>query len=263
MYALQDEPDKARRYWLLGIGALVAAAVQGGALWAAHEYKAPPKPENRLVFMELVQAPTKPKAPEPPPPAPTAAPTAPPPPPKPKVLSPPKPKAPEPPPTPINEPPKPTEPPKPAPLQTGLSLDSTVNQGAGPAFQVGNTQMGEVGRVAKAPVTVAAPPAPASERGPAGPPVVVAAKLVSKPTPGDVYTAEAKSAEVEGDIILVVTVDERGQVVAAKIVKGLGYGLDERAVQLALRHRYTPRTIDGVPQRSQERLSIAFRLEDF
>jgi protein TonB len=262
MFALQDEPEKATRLLIFAVGALVAVGLQGGALWAANEYRAPPREKSELVTFELVKVPPKPKVAEPPPPPPTAPP--PPPPPKPKAPPTPKPKTPEPPPTPINEPPKPVEPPKtPVPIQTGLSLDSTVQTGAGPAFQVGNTQMGEVGRVARTPVTQTPPPAVPAERGPPGPPVVVGAKLVGKPTPGDVYTAEAKSAEIEGDVILVVTVDEKGVVVTARVVKGLGYGLDERAVQLAMKHRYAPRTVDGVPQRSQERLAISFRLEDF
>src|SRR5262249_30279750 len=50
-------------------------------------------------------------------------------------------------------------------------------------------------------------------------------------TPGQIkYTKEAQEAEIEGVVRVQVTIDETGKVVAAKVLSGLGYGLDERAI---------------------------------
>ena len=41
------------------------------------------------------------------------------------------------------------------------------------------------------------------------------------------YTMQARQAEIEGVVRVEVTVDESGHVVNARVLSGLGYGLDE------------------------------------
>src|SRR5581483_6652974 len=43
------------------------------------------------------------------------------------------------------------------------------------------------------------------------------------------YTSEARTAGVSGKVRVEITVDEHGRVVDARIIQGLGYGLDEAA----------------------------------
>lgn len=88
MYALQDEPEKGHRLAVLGIGAILAAAIQGGGLYAAHRFEPAPDTVRKASIVEfrVVEPPPPPPPPEPPP--------EPPPPP------------PEPPPEPKPEPPK-------------------------------------------------------------------------------------------------------------------------------------------------------------
>ncbi len=47
------------------------------------------------------------------------------------------------------------------------------------------------------------------------------------------YTLQARQAEIEGVVRVEVTVDESGRVIQARVVTGLGYGLDEAALEAA------------------------------
>ena len=54
------------------------------------------------------------------------------------------------------------------------------------------------------------------------------------------YTLEARQAEIEGVVRVEVTVDETGHVINAKVVSGLGYGLDEAALAAARASTFEP-----------------------
>jgi protein TonB len=59
------------------------------------------------------------------------------------------------------------------------------------------------------------------------------------------YTVEARSARVEGRIRIELQVNEQGEITSARVVSGLGYGLDEAALAAAQRLRFTPATRCG------------------
>jgi protein TonB len=61
------------------------------------------------------------------------------------------------------------------------------------------------------------------------------------------YTMEARRAEIEGVVRVQVTVDESGHVVSARVVSGLGYGLDESALAAAKATTFDPATQCGKP----------------
>ena len=55
------------------------------------------------------------------------------------------------------------------------------------------------------------------------------------------YPPEAERAGVEGKVRLRVALDARGRVSSARVLRGLGHGLDEAAVEaLTHRCRFTP-----------------------
>jgi periplasmic protein TonB len=66
----------------------------------------------------------------------------------------------------------------------------------------------------------------------------------SQPEPiGEVrgeYTDEAKKAEVEGSVMLKITIDVDGRVVDVVLVRGLGYGLDEVAIASVKKLKWKP-----------------------
>jgi len=61
------------------------------------------------------------------------------------------------------------------------------------------------------------------------------------------YTMEARQAEIEGVVRVQVTVDESGHVLSARVVSGLGYGLDESAIAAAKATTFEPATQCGKP----------------
>lgn len=54
------------------------------------------------------------------------------------------------------------------------------------------------------------------------------------------YTMQARQAEIEGVVRVEVTVDEAGRVISARVVSGLGYGLDESALAAAKASVFEP-----------------------
>jgi len=56
------------------------------------------------------------------------------------------------------------------------------------------------------------------------------------------YTDEARHAHVQGRVRIELAVDDQGQVSSAHVLDGLGYGLDEAALEAARRLRFAPAT---------------------
>lgn len=52
---------------------------------------------------------------------------------------------------------------------------------------------------------------------------------------------------VEGDVIVEITIDEHGYVTDAKLLKGLGEGIDEKILATVRNWHYRPATRDGIP----------------
>lgn len=59
------------------------------------------------------------------------------------------------------------------------------------------------------------------------------------------YTMQARQAEIEGVVRIEVTVDESGRVLSARVLSGLGYGLDESAIAAAKATTFEPATRCG------------------
>jgi protein TonB len=73
------------------------------------------------------------------------------------------------------------------------------------------------------------------------PPVKPKPKSIVKPA----YTNEARAGQIEGVVRVEITVDETGRVIQAKVLRGLGYGLDEAAVAAAKQMTFEPGTRCG------------------
>ena len=121
--------------------------------------------------------------------------------------------------------------------------------------------MGESNRTAVAPVTEPAPPPPPPPAKPKKPPVKTRARLLRK-LPQPKYTMAAKRAGVEGKVVLRVLIDKKGRVTKVIKIKGLGYGLDERAMAAVKKWTYAPATLDGRPIPGKGRVEVEFILED-
>ena len=52
---------------------------------------------------------------------------------------------------------------------------------------------------------------------------------------------------LQGDVIVEITIDAQGMVVAERLLQGLGHGVDERVIAVLRDWRYHPATRNGVP----------------
>ncbi|MCB9383414.1 MAG: energy transducer TonB [Bryobacterales bacterium] len=83
-------------------------------------------------------------------------------------------------------------------------------------------------------------------------------QILSKPKP--VYTAEARQARIEGEVVLEARFGSDGAVTVLRVVRGLGYGLDEAAAAALRAMRFEPAKRGGVPVDSTLSVSVAFQL---
>jgi len=82
--------------------------------------------------------------------------------------------------------------------------------------------------------------------------------ILDKPNP--VYSTEARTLRVEGDVVLEVVFLASGQVQVTRVVSGLGHGLDEAAIQAAKQIHFRPAKRDGQPVDFPAHVRIDFRL---
>jgi TonB family protein len=166
----------------------------------------------------------------------------------------PKPETP-PPETPPEPPPSKPPPPDAPPPSFGLKLSGTAKAPAGTGVQVpeGNTlKLSPKQRAKKPPKEGTPKPRPARpgfkktyEKGERAPLAVVTTRpKVTKKIPAD-YPEEARDLEIEGRVVLELTIDETGKVVAVKVVKTLHPLLDKTAAAAARKMRFTPATVNG------------------
>jgi len=105
---------------------------------------------------------------------------------------------------------------------------------------------------------VPAPPTVQSRPAPQAAEKIVPAEIISKPLP--VYTEEARSRHIEGEVLLEVVLEATGKLRVLRIVRGLGHGLDDAAVHAAEQIRFKPALKDGQPSDSTAVVHIIFQL---
>jgi TonB family protein len=79
--------------------------------------------------------------------------------------------------------------------------------------------------------------------------------------PPPAYTPEARAARVEGIVFVQAVIRKDGTVDTFKVLKGLGYGLDESAIStIATKWRFRPGTLKGEPVDAAVDIAVSFRL---
>ena len=87
---------------------------------------------------------------------------------------------------------------------------------------------------------------------------VTAPVVLFKPEPA--YSEEARKAKCQGTVTLWIVVDELGRVFDVRVVKPLGMGLDEKAVEAVQTWRFKPGYRSGVPIPVRVAVEVSFRL---
>lgn len=76
------------------------------------------------------------------------------------------------------------------------------------------------------------------------------------------YTSIAREMGIEGTVIVELIISEDGRAVYGRVVKGLGYGLDEEALNSLMKSEYEPATVNGSPVSSKVVIPVRFELRD-
>ncbi len=81
---------------------------------------------------------------------------------------------------------------------------------------------------------------------------------IYKPEPA--YSEEARKAKYQGTVVLWIIVDASGAVTDCKVVKPLGLGLDEKAVEAIRTWKFKPALKNGTPVAVRVMVEVGFRL---
>ena len=83
-------------------------------------------------------------------------------------------------------------------------------------------------------------------------------RAIYSPQPG--YSDQARKMKVQGTIVMSLTVGADGLPRDVKIERGLGYGLDEEALEAVRKWKFQPALKDGQPIEAKVHVQTTFRL---
>ena len=87
---------------------------------------------------------------------------------------------------------------------------------------------------------------------------VSAPVLLNKKEPE--YSQEARVAKYQGTVMLYVQINPEGQATNLKLIKSLGFGLDEKAAEAVTQWKFAPGKRDGTPVTVEATIEVNFRL---
>jgi periplasmic protein TonB len=79
-------------------------------------------------------------------------------------------------------------------------------------------------------------------------------------TPDPQYTEEARNAKTQGTCVLWLIVDQQGHPRDIRVIHGLGFGLDAKAIDAVKQWQFKPALKDGQPVNVQISVEVGFRL---
>jgi protein TonB len=74
------------------------------------------------------------------------------------------------------------------------------------------------------------------------------------------FSDEARKAKYQGTVLLTIEVGEDGQPHKLQVLRGLGLGLDEKAIEAVSRWKFKPALRNGRPVRAAATIEVNFRL---
>jgi len=74
------------------------------------------------------------------------------------------------------------------------------------------------------------------------------------------YSEEARKAKHQGTVMLYVQIDPSGHATNVKVIKSLGLGLDEKAMEAVAKWKFQPGKKDGKPVTVEATIEVNFRL---
>jgi periplasmic protein TonB len=74
------------------------------------------------------------------------------------------------------------------------------------------------------------------------------------------YTQQAIQAGIEGAVVLYAEIGIDGGAHSLRVIRGLGYGLDQRAIEAVRRWTFYPAMKNGVPATTPATIQVEFHL---
>ena len=74
------------------------------------------------------------------------------------------------------------------------------------------------------------------------------------------YSEKARKAKLQGTVLLAVEVWEDGRAHNVQVLRSLGFGLDEKAIEAIQKWKFVPGQKDGKPVRTTAQIQVSFRL---
>jgi len=74
------------------------------------------------------------------------------------------------------------------------------------------------------------------------------------------FSEEARKAKMSGVVTVGFVVDEKGNVIRARVIRGLGMGLDEKALEAVRQYRFKPAMESGKPVKVEVNVEVNFQI---
>ena len=79
-------------------------------------------------------------------------------------------------------------------------------------------------------------------------------------TPEPEFSEEARKAKVAGNVLVYLQVDTNGKPVNVRILRGIGMGLDEKALEAVRQYKFKPAMENGHPVRVEMNIEVNFQI---
>jgi protein TonB len=74
------------------------------------------------------------------------------------------------------------------------------------------------------------------------------------------FSEEARKSKVSGNVLVYLQVDEQGRPIHVRVLRGLGMGLDEKALEAVRQYRFKPAMEDGRPVAVEMNVEVNFNI---
>ena len=74
------------------------------------------------------------------------------------------------------------------------------------------------------------------------------------------FSEEARKAKVAGNVLVNLWVDDKGNPTHVRVLRGVGMGLDEKAVEAVKQYRFKPAMEGGKPVTVEMNVEVGFQI---
>ena len=79
-------------------------------------------------------------------------------------------------------------------------------------------------------------------------------------TPEPEFTEQARKAKVSGNVLIGLRIEADGRTSSLRVIRGMGYGLDEKALEAVSKYKFRPAMRAGVPVAVEINIEVNFKI---